>query len=92
MVIGYLKIESNILLHLSQVIIEKFKQRAGISTMTIAQRQYADLRRQLAELKPTPRPERPTSKIGQICYDLVANKRGPFNKIMMWVIILNICK
>lgn len=60
--------------------------------MTIAQRQYADLKRQLAELKPTPKPQRPTYKIGQICYDLVANKRGPFNKIMMWVIILNICK
>ncbi|KAI8140598.1 Ion transport protein-domain-containing protein [Fennellomyces sp. T-0311] len=73
------------------VIIEKFKQRSGITTMTTGQRQYADLRRQLAEIKPTPKAQRPKSRIRSLCYNLVANKRGPFNKLIMAVVILNIC-
>ncbi|KAI9495474.1 Ion transport protein-domain-containing protein [Zychaea mexicana] len=72
------------------VIIEKFKQRTGITTMTTGQRQYADLKRQLAEIKPTPKAQRPKSKIRSFCYDLVANKRGPFNKLIMTIVILNI--
>ncbi|KAI9259454.1 hypothetical protein BDA99DRAFT_538416 [Phascolomyces articulosus] len=73
------------------VIIEKFKQRAGITTMTTGQRQYADLQRQLAEIKPTPKAQRPNSKIRSLCYSLVADKRGPFNKLIMSIVILNIC-
>lgn len=78
-------------MYLWQVIIEKFKQRAGITTMTTTQRQYADLRRQLAEIKPTPKVYRPNTRIRRWCYDLVANKRGAFTKVMMGIIILNIC-
>ena len=59
--------------------------------MTTGQRQYADLQRQLAEIKPTPKAQRPKSKICSFCYGLVADKRGPFNKLMMTIVILNIC-
>lgn len=74
------------------VIIEKFKQRAGITTMTTGQRQYADLLRQLAEIKPTPKAQAPNNRIGHWCHNLVVSKRGLFNKFMMSVVILNICK
>ncbi|KAI9312156.1 Ion transport protein-domain-containing protein [Dichotomocladium elegans] len=73
------------------VIIEKFKQRAGITTMTTKQRQYADLRRQLAEIRPTPKARIPKHKLGRLCHQLVANKRGPFNRIMLTFVILNVC-
>ncbi|KAG0175172.1 calcium channel protein [Apophysomyces sp. BC1021] len=73
------------------VIIEKFKQRSGISTLTLRQRQYLDLQRQLAEIKPTTKVYRPNSRIRGLCYDLVADKRGPFSRLMMGVVILNIC-
>ncbi|KAL0076809.1 Ion transport protein-domain-containing protein [Phycomyces blakesleeanus] len=65
------------------VIIEKFKQRSGITTLTLKQRQYLDLRRQMAEIKPTIKAYRPDSVIRGWCYDIVANKRGIFNRITM---------
>ncbi|KAF7722394.1 calcium channel protein [Apophysomyces ossiformis] len=73
------------------VIIEKFKQRSGISTLTLRQRQYLDLQRQLAEIKPTTKTYRPESRIRGLCYDLTANKRGLFSRLMMGVVVLNIC-
>ncbi|KAI8381166.1 Ion transport protein-domain-containing protein [Radiomyces spectabilis] len=72
------------------VIIEKFKQRNGIATLTTGQRQYADLQRQLAQMKPTTKSFRPKSKIRAWCYDLVAKKRGVFNRLMMAAVIINI--
>ncbi|KAI8338655.1 Ion transport protein-domain-containing protein [Chlamydoabsidia padenii] len=81
------------------VIIEKFKQRSGITTLTFAQRQFVDLQRQLAELKPTIKVFRPTPEssrnkwsamIRGWCYDLVGNRRqGLFNRWMMIVVVLN---
>ncbi|KAG1207641.1 hypothetical protein G6F69_007883 [Rhizopus microsporus] len=73
------------------VIIEKFKERSGITTLTTAQRQYCDLQRMLANVKPTIKVFPPQSKIRRFCYDLVIEKDGMFNKIMMSVIILNAC-
>ncbi|KAI7871731.1 Ion transport protein-domain-containing protein [Spinellus fusiger] len=72
------------------VIIEKFKQRSGITTFTLKQRQYLDLRRQMAEVKPAIKAYRPDSIIRGWCYDLVANKRGIFNQITMYIVIVNI--
>ncbi|CAO3675097.1 unnamed protein product [Umbelopsis ramanniana] len=72
------------------VILENFKQRNGISTLTIPQRQYLDLRRQLAQVKPTRKPVRPTNPIRSLCYDLVINKQGLFHKIMVGIVMLNI--
>lgn len=45
----------------------------------------------LANVKPTIKVFPPQSKIRRFCYDLVIEKDGMFNKIMMSVIILNAC-
>ncbi|OAD00432.1 hypothetical protein MUCCIDRAFT_113913 [Mucor lusitanicus CBS 277.49] len=72
------------------VIIEKFKERNGITTLTTAQRKYMDLQRLLSSVKPTIKVFRPESKLRQICYDMVIKKHGKFNRLMMCVICLNI--
>ncbi|CAO3640711.1 unnamed protein product [Mucor fragilis] len=72
------------------VIIEKFKERNGITTLTTAQRKYMDLQRLLSSVKPTIKVFRPESKLRQICYDMVIQKHGKFNRLMMCVICLNI--
>ncbi|KAG1058540.1 hypothetical protein G6F42_028632 [Rhizopus arrhizus] len=72
------------------VIIEKFKERNGITTLTTAQRKYMDLQRLLSNVKPTIKAFRPESKLRQICYDMVIAKHGKFNRLMMCVICLNI--
>ncbi|RCI07266.1 calcium channel protein [Rhizopus stolonifer] len=71
------------------VIIEKFKERNGITTLTTSQRQYCDLQRMLANIRPTTKVFEPKSRIRRFCYDLVIQKDGMFNKIMMFVIVLN---
>lgn len=58
--------------------------------MTTAQRQYGDLQRLLANVKPTIKVFRPTSKIRRICHDMVIEKHGKLNRIMMCIIGLNI--
>ncbi|ORX56168.1 hypothetical protein DM01DRAFT_1303553 [Hesseltinella vesiculosa] len=70
------------------VIMEKFKQRSGITTLTFAQRQYVDLLRQLAEVKPTMKPIRPTHWLRSFCFDIAATHRILFNQFMMGVIVL----
>ncbi|EIE92076.1 hypothetical protein RO3G_16787 [Rhizopus delemar RA 99-880] len=60
------------------VIIEKFKERNGITTLTTAQRQYCDLQRMLANVKPTTKVFRPQSRLRRFCYDLVIEKNGMF--------------
>jgi hypothetical protein len=72
------------------VIIEKFKERNGITTLTTPQRKYIDLQRLLSSVKPTIKVFRPKSKIRQICHDMVIKKHGKFNRLMMCVICLNI--
>jgi hypothetical protein len=44
----------------------------------------------LANVKPTIKVFRPESKIRQICHDLVIEKHGKFNRLMMFIICLNI--
>jgi hypothetical protein len=41
-------------------------------------------------VKPTIKVSRPESKIKQICHDLVIEKHGKFNRLMMFIICLNI--
>ncbi|KAI7900056.1 Ion transport protein-domain-containing protein [Cokeromyces recurvatus] len=65
------------------VIIEKFKERNGITTLTTAQRQYSDLQRLLASVKPTIKVFRPKSKIRRLCYDMVIKKHGKLNRLMI---------
>ncbi|KAG2183342.1 hypothetical protein INT43_006347, partial [Umbelopsis isabellina] len=72
------------------VILENFKQRNGISTLTVPQRQYADLLRQLAQIKPARKQTQPSNPIRAFCYKLVGNKRGLFHKIMIGLVMLNI--
>lgn len=72
------------------VIIEKFKERRGITTLTTTQRQYCDLQRLLANVKPTIKVFRPDSRIRQICHDMVIEKHGKFNRWMMFIVCLNI--
>ncbi|CAO3641997.1 unnamed protein product [Mucor hiemalis] len=72
------------------VIIEKFKERNGITTLTTAQRQYSDLQRLLAAVKPTIKVFRPNTRIRRWCHDMVIEKHGKFNRLMMCVIGLNI--
>ncbi|KAI8993323.1 Ion transport protein-domain-containing protein [Pilobolus umbonatus] len=73
------------------VIIEKFKERRGITTLTTEQRQYSDLLRLLASVKPTIKMYRPTSKIRQICFDMAVEKHGRLKKFIMAIVCLNIC-
>lgn len=72
------------------VIIEKFKERRGITTLTTTQRQYCDLQRLLANVKPTIKVFRPESKVRRFCHDIIIEKHGKFNRLMMFIIGLNI--
>ena len=73
------------------VILETFKQRRGISSLTNTQRQFEDLQRQLSLIKPTRKATRPPSgSIRGLCYDIVIDKRGKFAKFMSLVLVLNI--
>lgn len=75
------------------VILETFKQRRGISSLTNTQRQFEDLQRQLSLIKPTRKATRPPSgSIRGLCYDIVIDKRGKFAKFMSLVLVLNIGK
>ncbi|KAI9483591.1 MAG: Ion transport protein-domain-containing protein [Benjaminiella poitrasii] len=73
------------------VIIEKFKERNGITTLTTAQRQYFDLQRMLASVKPTIKVFRPESKIRRVCYDMVIEKHGRLNQMMMFFVSERYC-
>lgn len=75
-----------------QVILENFKRRSGISSLTSAQRQYKDLQRRMASIKPSRMVVRPKSKFRSMCFDLVINKHGSYSKFMSIVVILNMGK
>lgn len=71
--------------------LEIFKQRSGISTLTNTQREFQDLQRQLALVKPSLKTERPKdNQLRAFFYDLVIDKRGKFAGIMASVLTLNI--
>ncbi|KAK4512387.1 uncharacterized protein ATC70_003085 [Mucor velutinosus] len=73
------------------VFLEIFKQRSGISSLTNTQRQFQDLQRQLALVKPSRKAERPPDgSLRAICYDLVIDKRGKFAQFMAAVLAANI--
>ncbi|KAF9585747.1 calcium channel protein [Lunasporangiospora selenospora] len=72
------------------VILETFKTWNGISLLTVEQRRWIDLRRQLRLIKPTATPDRPKNKIRAICYDLVSKKKGFLWKLMTGVLVLNV--
>lgn len=73
------------------VILETFKTWNGISLLTLEQRRWLDLRRQLRLIKPTAIPERPRNRFRALCYDLVIHKKGILWKIMTIVLVLNVC-
>jgi hypothetical protein len=59
--------------------------------LTNTQRQFQDLQRQLALVKPSHKTERPTnSPLRAFFYDLVIDKRGKFAGIMATVLSVNI--
>ncbi|KAI9028890.1 Ion transport protein-domain-containing protein [Phycomyces nitens] len=71
--------------------LEIFKQRSGISSLTLPQRQYRDLQRQLGLTKPLRKVEPPLEgSIRHFCYKLVVNKHGKFTKFMTAILTLNI--
>ncbi len=72
------------------VFLETFKQRSGLSSLTNTQRQYQDLQRQLALVKPTLKIERPDNQARAWFYDLVIDKRGGFAHFMAAILSLNI--
>ncbi|KAG0026013.1 calcium channel protein [Podila clonocystis] len=72
------------------VILETFKTWNGISLLTVEQRRWIDLRRQLRLIKPTATPDRPTNKFRAFCYDMVIEKKGLLWKIMTVVLVLNV--
>ncbi|KAF8937307.1 calcium channel protein [Dissophora ornata] len=73
------------------VILETFKTWQGLSLLTVEQRRWGDLRRQLRLIKPTATPARPQNPIRAICYDLVIEKRGALWKVMTVILVLNVC-
>ncbi|KAF9327881.1 calcium channel protein [Podila minutissima] len=72
------------------VILETFKTWNGISLLTVEQRRWIDLRRQLRLIKPTATPARPTNRFRAFCYDLVIEKKGLLWRIMTVVLVLNV--
>ncbi|KAF9193354.1 calcium channel protein [Haplosporangium sp. Z 767] len=72
------------------VILETFKTWNGISLLTIEQRRWIDLRRQLRMIKPTATPARPLNRFRAICYDMVIQKKGILWKVMTVVLLLNV--
>ncbi|KAF1800899.1 Ion transport protein-domain-containing protein [Mucor lusitanicus] len=77
------------------VFLEIFKQRSGISSLTNTQRQFQDLQRQLALIKPSRKAERPPDgSMRAMCYDLVIDKRGKFAQFMAafgWDVSRKLC-
>ncbi|KAG0369918.1 calcium channel protein [Gamsiella multidivaricata] len=73
------------------VILETFKTWNGISLLTVEQRRWIDLRRQLRLIKPTATPARPQNRIRAFCYDLVIEKKGILWRIMTVILVLNVC-
>ncbi|KAF9927349.1 calcium channel protein [Linnemannia zychae] len=73
------------------VILETFKTWNGISLLTVEQRRWIDLRRQLRLIKPTAVPARPHNKFRALCYDMVNKKKGLLWRIMTAVLIANVC-
>ncbi|KAF9393527.1 calcium channel protein [Podila verticillata] len=72
------------------VILETFKTWNGISLLTVEQRRWIDLRRQLRLIKPTATPDRPKNKFRAACYDMVIEKKGMLWQIMTVVLVLNV--
>ncbi|KAK3812489.1 MAG: Ion transport protein-domain-containing protein [Linnemannia elongata] len=71
------------------VILETFKTWNGISLLTVEQRRWIDLRRQLRLIKPTAVPARPQNKFRALCYDMVNKKKGLLWRIMtLWTLRL----
>ncbi|KAF9565316.1 calcium channel protein [Mortierella alpina] len=73
------------------VILETFKAWNGISLLTVEQRRWLDLRRQLRLIKPTATPARPQNWFRAICYDMVIEKKGILWKVMTAILALNVC-
>ncbi|KAF9115096.1 calcium channel protein [Mortierella sp. AM989] len=72
------------------VILEAFNTWNGMALLTVEQRRWLDLRRQLRTIKPTATPDRPDNPIRAFCYDLVIEKKGLLWKIMTSILILNV--
>ncbi|KAH8553006.1 Ion transport protein-domain-containing protein [Umbelopsis sp. PMI_123] len=72
------------------VILENFKQRSGISSLTSAQRQFNDIQRRLGYIKPSRLAIRPKSKIRRLCFHLVIDKHGNYSTFMSGTVVFNI--
>ncbi|KAL1923072.1 uncharacterized protein VTP21DRAFT_9448 [Calcarisporiella thermophila] len=72
------------------IILETFKQRSGISLLTLEQAQWRDLQRQLKLIRASSVPVRPSSPWRARCFDMITDKKGYFQHFMTGVIVLNI--
>jgi hypothetical protein len=72
------------------VILETFKTWNGISLLTLEQRRWLDLRRQLRLIKPTATPDRPQNPFRARCYDLAIQKKGILWRLMTMILVLNV--
>ncbi|KAF9167992.1 calcium channel protein [Actinomortierella ambigua] len=72
------------------VILETFKKWNGISLLTVEQRRWIDLRRQLRLINPTTMPQRPVNRFRAWCFDMARAKKGLLWNLITLVLVLNV--
>ncbi|KAK9767738.1 calcium channel protein, variant 2 [Basidiobolus ranarum] len=70
--------------------VEIFKNRSGMSLLTVEQRQWVDLQLQLKMVKPSKHPFRPSSSFAGWCFDILYEKRNRFSTIITSIMMLNV--
>ncbi|RKP26695.1 Ion transport protein-domain-containing protein [Syncephalis pseudoplumigaleata] len=72
------------------VIVENLKTRSGIALLTVDQRRWIDLQRQLKMIRPTTRPQRPKNRVRAWCFDLAIEKNGRLARIITGITVFNL--
>ncbi|ORX87533.1 hypothetical protein K493DRAFT_341473 [Basidiobolus meristosporus CBS 931.73] len=72
------------------IVVEIFKNRSGMSLLTVEQRQWIDLQLQLKMVKPSELPARPNTWFGGRCFDILHVKQYRFSEIITSSMMLNV--
>jgi hypothetical protein len=72
------------------VIVENLKTRSGIALLTVDQRRWIDLQRQLKMIRPTTRPQRPAGRLRAWCFDLAIEKNGRLARFINLITVFNL--
>ncbi|KAI8049930.1 Ion transport protein-domain-containing protein [Syncephalis plumigaleata] len=72
------------------VIVENLKTRSGIALLTVDQRRWIDLQRQLKMIRPTTRPQRPAGRLRAWCFDLAIEKNGRLARFINVITVFNL--